>query len=946
MSDSNLKPWKYLLPIGLLLFAGLFLYNNFGNGWKDDSATSEQPAADGNDKKKKKPLPDFLTRTPVLLPGVFQKNVNTQDELSKAVESDPTERLFSDPSNSALRLNRAKSGHWYSAHYPVVANHLNIDGELSTQTVLPTSQPVPVAHTRYWPVHKRPVALAKKEWKNLESSVFVPVRSDIKMDAPSVLVSFSLNQRNATLNQASTIQPVAGMKEFQHHFVVLTDRPDDWSYLKTTDSFQLAGKLGSGDLMPPVYHLVPSIPGDPVPLSRNVLEWTTIAYVLWDNLPENALDLDQQKALIDWLFHGGQLIISGPDCLDRLRNSFLAEHLPASFDGSINLTADEVETLNKHWSIPSTINRNRALTVPPTGPIPGVRFEPHPESQFVDQTGEIAIERQIGRGRIVMTSFSLVSPQVRDWGSFNSFLNGVLLRKPARKFGRNENLETNFRYANNSTTIYDPLLASTVRFLSRDLGASGTLVHADVRGKGDRYDSDPEFSGDRNLADTWHYGGYQSQQTTGVGGWNDFSAVAVAARRALREGAGIKPPSAEFVLKMLGGYLLVLVPLNWLFFRSIGKVEFAWVAAPMIAIAGAIGVVRMASLDIGFVRSNTELGLLEVFADHPRAHLTQYSALYTSLSTRYQAELDNATSQALPFAASRSSSYRQPNQQPFSTVTLRRSARNRLENLQVQSNSTGLLHIESMLDLEGAFSQPEKEILINSSPIALRASGVVRRSGDGKRFEVAWIGELESGQTVDLDFETVAQENLYQRWLINPTMASVSRQARVIWESNVPENRSYVSRQDLLDFPEIQEDLEAFQQRSALMEPSLQASAFSRKDFREIYASVQHQKGNSDILENLGAGDLFDAVTQNLTLGRGESRLLGVTDQALSLGSLEPEATQTRRQTLVVVHLSHPSLPKARRDVNRYQDEADLSDLDLEDEATLPEETVDEQAGP
>ncbi len=965
MSDSQSKQLKHLLVLGLLLVAGLFLYNSVRTGSPNEASTSEQETVDGK-KKKKKPLPDFLTRSPVLLPGVFDKRVGETDQADLKAEDqnesefDIAQRLFSDSGNSALRLNRTKAGHWYSAHYPVIANRQNIDGELSTQTVLTTSQPVPVPHTRYWPVHKRPVSLAKKEWKNLETSVYVPVRTDIENTAPSVLVSFSLNQRNASLIQASTIQPISAMKSFQHHFVVLTDRPDDWSFLKLLDSFQLSGKLSTGDLKPPIYYLVPSIPGSPVPLARNPLQWTTVAYVLWDDLPANALDPDQQSAMIDWLHHGGQLIVSGPDCLDRLRTSFLAEYLPASFDGSINLTADELKTLNEHWSIPSETVGKRELTIAPTRPISGVRFEPHPDSQFVDLTGEIAIERQIGRGRIVVTAFSLTEGRVRKWRSFQSFFNGALLRKPAREFKENKHLEVNYSYSDNPTTIYDPMLASSVRFLSRDLGTSGTKPTTEVSQNDIVLQSGmgfgqptfgmsfqehlDELSGTRNLSDTWHYGGYQEHDSAGVGSWNDFSGIGKAARNALRERAGIKPPSAEFVLKMLGAYLLVLVPINWLIFRGIGKVEYAWAAAPIIAIAGAIGVVRMASLDIGFVRSNAELGLLEVFADHPRAHLTQYSALYTSLTTRYQAQLDNSTSQALPFAVSKYSTNANRNQKPFSTVTLKQSIQNRLEDLQVQSNSTGLLHTESMLDLEGAFSRPSPDRLSNASSVALDAAGVIRRSDDGQRYFVAWVGELGAGQTVDLNFKTIENENPYQAWRVSPKLTSVTRQARIIWDNNVPKDSSTISLRDLLKFPEIQNDLQAFQQLETSAESDNNtATEFSFDDFRAIYSSV-HKREEED--DGFGAGDLFDVVANNLTLGPGEVRLLGVTDQALSLGKLEPEATQTRRQTLVVVHLKPTKLPAARRDVNAYQDKANLSDIDLEEEQNMLEETFDERIAP
>ena len=74
---------------------------------------------------------------------------------------------------------------------------------------------------------------------------------------------------------------------------------------------------------------------------------------------------------------------------------------------------------------------------------------------------------------------------------------------------------------------------------------------------------------------------------SGVAAWNDNGAASEAARHALTEAAGIQIPRGEFVLQVLGVYLLVLVPLNWLFFWLLGRVEWAWVAAPIIAVLGA-----------------------------------------------------------------------------------------------------------------------------------------------------------------------------------------------------------------------------------------------------------------------------------------------------------------------------------------------------------------------
>jgi len=69
----------------------------------------------------------------------------------------------------------------------------------------------------------------------------------------------------------------------------------------------------------------------------------------------------------------------------------------------------------------------------------------------------------------------------------------------------------------------------------------------------------------------------------GVGAWNDYSATASAARQSLREAAGVEVPDAGFVVLCLTGYLAALVPLNWLIFRTIGRIEWAWIAAPIIA---------------------------------------------------------------------------------------------------------------------------------------------------------------------------------------------------------------------------------------------------------------------------------------------------------------------------------------------------------------------------
>src|SRR5262249_41547520 len=108
---------------------------------------------------------------------------------------------------------------------------------------------------------------------------------------------------------------------------------------------------------------------------------------------------------------------------------------------------------------------------------------------------------------------------------------------------------------------------------------------------------------------------------SGVAAWNDFSAVPTAARDTLREAAGILIPKSSFVVWTLAVYLFVLVPLNWAIFWLCGRVEWAWIAAGLIALCGVAAVVKLAQLDIGFARSQTELALLELHGGYPRGHL-------------------------------------------------------------------------------------------------------------------------------------------------------------------------------------------------------------------------------------------------------------------------------------------------------------------------------------
>ena len=90
--------------------------------------------------------------------------------------------------------------------------------------------------------------------------------------------------------------------------------------------------------------------------------------------------------------------------------------------------------------------------------------------------------------------------------------------------------------------------------------------------------------------------------------------------RALEQATGITVPPRSFIVWVVVGYLCVLVPVNWLIFRLIGRVEWAWIAAPLIAIGCTAVVIEQAQLNIGFASSQNEIAVIETQADYSRAH--------------------------------------------------------------------------------------------------------------------------------------------------------------------------------------------------------------------------------------------------------------------------------------------------------------------------------------
>jgi hypothetical protein len=354
----------------------------------------------------------------------------------------------------------------------------------------------------------------------------------------------------------------------------------------------------------------------------------------------------------------------------------------------------------------------------------------------------------------------------------------------------------------------DPRLATSLRYFSRDIDhPSGKAAQQNLeRERGIEQERNQAMAGAGGLtsgmlamdyspdyqppvhvfgrhpdSDDYHFGGYLGRTQSGVAGWTDFSGAAAMARSSLQEAAGIDVPKSDFVLKVMAVYLLVLVPLNWGFFRLLGRVEWAWVAAPIIAMIGAVAVVRMAQLDIGFARSRTEIAILETHGGYHRGHLTRYTALYTSLSSSYTLAFEEPSALAAPFSVD--PNFVRLRGQTVTPVYFERGRDVRLRGFPVQSNSTNMVHSEQMYNLGDGLklvgdAGPNQKVY-NGSEIPLRGVGLLRRNDDGQ-VESAWIGDLPPKTAKTVNFKGAgAEPQRFSEWDDSPATTSQAPQGEV-----------------------------------------------------------------------------------------------------------------------------------------------------------------------
>ena len=629
-----------------------------------------------------------------------------------------------------------KPSHWTSTTIAAKTNHFDFPGELQLEVTDGKGRPMPMPSTRFTMGTVRDAPLHKGKQKHFESLVFTP-----SYGQPLRMAGRLSSRKGGRTYRFPSV--LMRMPSYQYHLVVLSRQPN-YSYLNKLASVKPpANSFGMGGPVNSYYRVVPITVGPQVKsrieLPSYAMLWTGIACVLWDEAEPSKLNLMQQQAMLDWLHWGGQLILSGPGTLGTLRGSFLEDCLPATEATTRELAAVDLDPLLQ-WSRgsgkePPELKLRRS--------VPAIQFKLHDDARYLPGSGDLIAERRVGRGRVVVTAFRLSDLQLTAWKGFDELVNAFLLRRPAREFlnparGSDQDLHVKWKDGQYSRADHlDAGLISNVRYFTRDSGVSRSQYGADMLPQEDSYESY-----DFNLS---------TPSGPGVAAWNDFNGVARGVRETLRKAARIEIPGRRFVFWVVVGYLAVLVPVNWIVFRLLGRVEWCWVAAPVIAVVCTIGVIRAAQLDIGFVRARTEIAVLEMQAGYDRAHVTRYTTLYTSLAAPYNFQFDDPGSLALPFSMDEKPTEHAEHRK----LTYRRgrvSGSNNgasLSGYYVESNAIGMVHSEQMIELGGSLIARQTGDggfeVVNRTQYTLLDARVIRKDDKGN-VETLWFGAIEPNQ--------------------------------------------------------------------------------------------------------------------------------------------------------------------------------------------------------
>ena len=760
-----------------------------------------------------------------------------------------------EPSDQKTPMCCYKPGHWTSLTLPAQTNNFDLVGKLQVEIADRDGNPIGLEGLPYSLVETRDVALSKGQPKLLHSTLFVPKHQ--KAANASCIISGGAGKR------FEMPWPLSRMPSYQYHFAVLSQTPDRYAYLRRLDSIKPPRDTFSRPQDGHHYRVELLNASRRAPLPAEAMFWTSIAYVLWDDIDPQSLTREQQQALVDWLHWGGQLIVSGPTTLEGLRGSFLEEYLPASADGNLELTPAVLEKLNSNFAA------EKYEKLVPAAAWAGVKLKLAQQSRFTPGVGKLFAERRVGRGRVVVSAIRLSDRDLTTWQGFDNLFNACLLRREPRQYIVNEMGETELVWADRNANPFDAARTCQLRYFTRDTGIAIEDYGADTIEPKEPSDPAAAYNAPYQAG---QYGLQNAEPAVpgGVAAWRNFCPVANHARAALQNAARVEIPGRMFVVWIVGLYLLILVPLNWSVFGALGRVEWAWAAAPFIAVACTPGRYTPGAARYRF----RPIGIGAVGYRTPRriAQSARYP-LFGPLHFAY--DRIHRSSQGPGRGGAALPGTHQPRRrfppalagQGIDTLYYDFGKEVSLRGFTVRSNLTGLLHSEQMAGLDGPLllkrGSGGRGTLHNHTGMDLRGTGVVRRDENGQ-LATAWVGTLYRSQSAALKFHPISDE------IGGDAKDDKDHQRHLgLW----PEQRD-----------------------------------------KELQTQSVAAKGEFNF------SGLVRLAEDTKTLEPGDCRLIAWTEGSVPGVEIEPAAPQSRGAALVVANLCHGFGADPRADVNSPED--------------------------
>lgn len=660
------------------------------------------------------------------------------------------------PLGSTAGQTGVKPGHWFTASETIRANRADHRGvlrhgiELSPQATTidgfaVDTTPPDTGSTRdklrVPLVSERPAVLPQLRTKRFDSRLLAGIPQSANRNANALLGGQFVSGTQAIALDTGQ-RPVTMLQSQEYFFIVLTKRPERFSSLQTADWIRPPIDDSEFNIDVPInYRLVFPKGEGLMTLPETMFDWTSTAVVLWDDLDPSALTAEQARAMIDWVHFGGRLIVNATGSGTELSRSRFKALMPMEVQGNGELEAVAIETLLGGWSVSgdNTTQQQVAIARERGGRLL-VDGQVHPGSVAIRNTGDLLLSRQVGSGQVILSRFDLTSDWMLGWRSRDSFFNAAILGRSPRRYVTIDDV-VHQRFANNPAIGRADATANTgLRLLARD----GRLVQSTVA-SGESSTEDKQAMGGSIVPADYSGSEFTSHPVLGLGGWRDDSDAATVSLATLRSQSGVAIPPRQFVITALAIYLALLVPLNYIVFRILGRLEWAWLAVPVIGLGGAAWIARGASLDVGFARSRTEIAIVEMQPEYSRGHATRFISLYNSLSRRYDFAFDSPDAAAAPVGILGQVKVGEDERQPV-TIRYGYAAGPILAGVSVASNRTRIFHAEQIIDMGGSV-QLRDDSVRNNTLFDLLDGWIIRRDAQGK-LEVAEVGRCDAGSRV------------------------------------------------------------------------------------------------------------------------------------------------------------------------------------------------------